>query len=144
MDTFPPAAQRKALLALAPSLGCSDMTLRRDECGDPRISGKHGHVYAVPGGFSIFVTTQSPRAWGFAKRAWGFAKKALSFSKLVNDGDDEGAFFLDRMPSKAEADLIRAYCGILKKRDLGDTAPSEAQIASRVAFTSASRARIAA
>jgi hypothetical protein len=44
-DVYPAAAQRQALLALMPALGCSDMTLRRDECGDWRILGKHGHVF---------------------------------------------------------------------------------------------------
>jgi hypothetical protein len=42
MDIYPPAAQRQALLKLMPALGCSDTVLRRDECGDPRIAGKHG------------------------------------------------------------------------------------------------------
>jgi len=32
-----------------PALGCSDTALRRDECGDPVIAGKHGHIYAVCG-----------------------------------------------------------------------------------------------
>jgi hypothetical protein len=123
-DSYPAAAQRQALLALIPSLGCSDMTLRRDECGDPRISGKHGHVYAVPGaGFAIYVTCGTGTGWTYAKRA-------LSFAKLANDGDDEGSFFLDRMPTKSEADTIRRYCGILKKRDLSEE--SLAQLRERV------------
>src|SRR5271157_1366981 len=41
---------------------------------------------------------------GGHRRAGSYAKKALSFAKLTNDGDEEGAFFLDRLPSKAEAE----------------------------------------
>jgi hypothetical protein len=69
-DSYPAAAQRQALLALIPSLGCSDMTLRRDECGDPGISGKHGHAYAVPGaGFAIFVNCETRTGATSARRA---------------------------------------------------------------------------
>ncbi len=43
-DIYPAAAQRRALLKLVPALGCRDVALRRDECGDPVIAGKHGPV----------------------------------------------------------------------------------------------------
>jgi hypothetical protein len=127
-DVYPAAAQRQALLALMPSLGCSDMTLRRDECGDPRISGKQGCVYGTIAepkkpGFMIYVTCGTGTGWTYAKRA-------LSFAKLANDGDDEGSFLLDRMPTKSEAETIRRYCGILKKRDLSEE--SLAQLRERV------------
>jgi hypothetical protein len=48
-DVYSAAAQRLALLALMPTLGCRDLALRRDECGDWRINGSHGQIYAVPG-----------------------------------------------------------------------------------------------
>ncbi len=120
MDIYPPAAQRQAF-TLMPALGCSDTALRRDECDDPRIAGKHGHIYAVCGavaepkrpGFMIYVSCVT-------KMGWTYAKKALSFAKFTNDGDDEGAFFLDRLPTKSEADAIRSYCGIRKRADLSE------------------------
>ena len=140
-DVYPAAVQRQALLALMPALGCSDTALRRDECGDPRIAGKHGHIYAVCGpkrpGLMIYVNCETGMGWTYAKRA-------LAFARLMNDGDDEGAVFLDRMPSKSEADTIRRYCGILKRRDLSDTTPSEAQLAARAAFADRRRAQLAA
>ncbi len=103
------------------ALGCSDTALRRDECGDPRINGKHGRVYAVCGavaepkrpGFMVYISCET-------KMTWTYAKRALSFAKLMNDGDDEGSFFLDRLPSRSEAEPIRAYCGIRKKADLSE------------------------
>jgi hypothetical protein len=129
-DVYPAAAQRQALLALMPALGCSDMTLRRDECSDWRISGKHGHVYAVPGGFMLYVNCET-------RTGWTYAKRALSFAKITNDGDDEGAFLLARMPSKSEADVIRRYCGIRKRMEL--SAESIAQLRERAKRMSETR-----
>ena len=60
-------------------------------CG---IAGHHN--LTAPGGFMINVM-------GRTARGWNRARAALSFAKLTNDGDDEGAIFLDRIPSKSEA-----------------------------------------
>ncbi len=116
MDAYPPAKQRAALLKLVSALGCREAALRRDECADWRIEGSNGHVYAVPGtldqpkrpGFMLYVMTGSPKAWTFAKRA-------LAFAKVINDGDEEGAFVMHRPPTADEAGLIRRYCGIAKR-----------------------------
>jgi hypothetical protein len=122
MDTtYPPAKQRTALLKLVSALGCREAALRRDECGDWRIEGSNGHAYAVPGtldqpnrpGFMLYVMTGSPKAWTFAKRA-------LAFAKVINDGDEEGAFVMHRLPTADEVGLIRRYCGIPKRREVGE------------------------
>src|SRR5271166_350770 len=47
-DIYPASAQRQALLELIPALGCSDTALRRDECGDPILMGKHGPSMRSP------------------------------------------------------------------------------------------------
>jgi hypothetical protein len=115
-DTYPPSVQRAALLDLAAAIGSRPASLRRDECGDWRISGKNGHAYAVPGipgieparaGFHMFFDVERAQVWTYAKRA-------LSFAALTNDGDDSGAWFLDRLPSKTEALTIRKTLGIAK------------------------------
>jgi hypothetical protein len=122
MDTtYPPAKQRAALLKLVSALGCREAALRRDECGDWRIEGSNGHAYAVPGtldqpnrpGFMLYVMTGSPKAWTFAKRA-------LAFAEAINDGDEEGAFVMHRLPTANEAGLIRRYCGIPKRREVSE------------------------
>lgn len=121
LHIFPAAVQRQALLTLMPALGCSDTALRRDECGDPVIAGKHGHIYAVCGtldepekpGFMIYVSCETLKGWTYAKRA-------LSFARLENDGDEEGIVFLGRLPSTSEADAIRSYCRIRKKANLSE------------------------
>jgi hypothetical protein len=116
MDTYPPAKQRAALVKLVPALGCREAALRRDECGDWRINGSQGHVYAVPGGsrssFMMYVMTETARAWTFAKRA------LMPFATIVNDGDEEGSFVMDRLPTKTEAKAIRKCLGLAKKREV--------------------------
>jgi hypothetical protein len=112
MDSFPPAMQREALAKFATALGASDNSLKLDKCRGWHIAGKSGHVFAyAKGRFQIFV-------FSGARQAWTFAKKALAFARLGNDGDDEGAFFLDRLPTKSEASAIRSYCSIHKRPSL--------------------------
>jgi hypothetical protein len=121
MKAYPLAKQRAALLKLISALGCREAALRRDECGDWRIEGSNGHAYAVPGtldrpnrpGFMLYVMTGSQKAWTFAKRA-------LVLAEVVNDGDEEGAFVMYRLPSADEAGLIRRYCGITKRREVSE------------------------
>ena len=47
------------------------------------------------------------------------AKKALTFAKVTQDGDDEGGLIFDRLPTANEAEIIRHYLGIAKKREFG-------------------------
>jgi hypothetical protein len=119
VDRYLPAAQRAALLKLIPALGCRDSSLRRDECGDPVVNGKKGHIIAVCGttdepgnpGLMIYVM-------GWSTNGWNRAKDALSsFARLENDGDDEGVFFLDRLPTQSEAEIIRKLTGVAKKAE---------------------------
>jgi hypothetical protein len=114
------AVQRPALLELVKALGCRDNALRRDDCGDWHIEGRSGHVYAVPGsldgpatrGFQIYVAGSS--------RWWAAAKRSLAFAGMTSDGEDEGMLFLDRLPTPVEAEVIRHFVGIAKKRILSD------------------------
>jgi hypothetical protein len=127
VDIYPPAKQREALLKLVEALGCRDACLRRDECGDWRIVGRFGHIYAIPGtvdrpgveGFQIYFRgaaefEEPPKG----SKAWAFAKKAMPFCELTNDGDDEGMLFLDRLPAPEEAEIIRDKLHIAKKREV--------------------------
>ena len=71
VDKFPPTAQRKALLKLA-ALNSSPTALRRDECGDWRINGSSGHVYAIPSALARQGTIAQPRSGAQPSRK-GFA-----------------------------------------------------------------------
>lgn len=115
MDTYPATKQRAALLGFAEALGSRAAVLGRDECGDWRINGKAGHIYACPEGFQLCCLPASARAWGFAKQAMS------SFARVTQDGDDEGWLVMARPPSASEAEIIRAKLGIAKKREVSDT-----------------------
>jgi hypothetical protein len=119
-------SDREALLGLAEALNSAPRTLRRDECGDWRINGKVGHIYAVPDGFLLYAVASSQMAWTYAKRA-------LSFAKLTNDGDTEGMFALVRLPSPTEAKTIRSYLGRVT-RSLNDSARLEFKAAVRARY----------
>ena len=67
-----------------------------------------------PLGFQIYVERKSVREWSFAK------KPLKPFAKLTNDGDEEGMLFLDRLPTADEAEVIRQYVRVAKKRVLSD------------------------
>jgi hypothetical protein len=111
-------SDREAILKFAEALGSRDAALRRDECGDPRIEGRRGHIYAVPGGFMLYAV----RAAGDEGTShwWTNTKAEMAFAKVKNDGDAEGAFFLDRLPTAAEAGIIRARLLIPKKAEYSD------------------------
>lgn len=129
-DKYPPAVQRPALLKLAEALGCRDACLRRDECGDWRINGKYGHIYAVPGipwggmekmeGFQLYFRGAAEFDEPSSSRGWTFAKEAMSFAKVTQDGDEEGMLFLDRLPTPQEAEVIRDKLRIPKKAEYSE------------------------
>lgn len=83
----------------------------RDECGDRRIEGKAGWIYAEPEGFYLYCRPGSARGWGYAK-------KAMDFCRVTQDGDEEGVLLLDRLPSPAEAEIIRDKLWIRKRREM--------------------------
>jgi hypothetical protein len=104
------AWQQKRLLELRQALGASQRssgqaTIRRDDCGDYALFGRLGHIYAVPEGFQLVIRGES-------SRRWHFVKQRLSFCRLANDGDDEGSLFFERLPTVAEAALIREALAI--------------------------------
>jgi hypothetical protein len=145
-DKYPPAMQREALLRFRDALGCRDNALRRDECGDWRINGKQGWIYAVPEGFQIcfFARCGVNEFDGVGPHIEDYvrAKRGLVFCRLAQDGTGEGIFFFDRLPTAAEAEVIRDTLVISKKREMGE--PSEAQLAARKAFAERQRVGVAA
>ena len=103
------ADDRAQLLTLVKALDVSVLRLRRDECGDHRINGKRGHIYRDGAGFLLYVTT------GESKRRWTNTKQRLGFCRVTQDGDDEGCLHLDRLPTRAEAGLIRQALRIRRR-----------------------------
>ena len=108
--------ERARLEKLLAALDASALALRRDACGDWAINGKLGRIYADGAGFLIVVATD-----GSARR-WTFIKRRLAFCRVTQDGDDEGALRLDRLPVASEAGLIREAVGIRRRRHLSPEA----------------------
>ena len=94
-------------------LGCQNKAYRRDECGDWRVEGKSGWIYEGKEGFNIYCFCATARAWSFAK-------KDLAFCRLRQDGEDDGYFVLDRLPTEAEAEIIRDKLKIRKKKSMSE------------------------
>jgi hypothetical protein len=101
-----------ALSSLLTALDASPLALRRDDCGDHAIKGKLGHIFADGAGFLLCVST------GESARRWTHVKRRLAFCNVTQDGDDEGCLHLDRLPTPAEAELIREAVGIRRRRHL--------------------------
>jgi hypothetical protein len=122
MDIYSPNMQREALLQFAGALGSRRSALVRDECGDWRIEGNRGHIYAAPGpldqphtpGFQIYFGGEG------VEKGWLNTKREMAFAKVTQDGDVDGCMFMGRLPTKAEAEMIRSRLAIPKRRTLSD------------------------
>jgi hypothetical protein len=84
--------------------------LRRDECGAWTIIGSRGSIHTFGDGrpWLVFVACRSPVHWAYAKRR-------LAFCALSQDGEDEGTLRLHRLPTNAEAAVIRHVLGLRKR-----------------------------
>ena len=49
---------------------------------------------------------------------WTWFKKRLSFAEVTQGGDADGCFRLSRLPTTAEAEVIRDIIGMRKRMDL--------------------------
>ena len=128
-----PRVQRPALLRLATALKSRESSLRRDECGDWRIRGRYGHIYAVsPERFQLVFTGA-----GESAQRWTYAKRQLSFARIAQDGEFDGTLFLDRLPTPNEGKTIRKVLGINKRVEY-----SEEQLALRRAWASTASERL--
>lgn len=121
MDMHPPVKQKPAIVAMAAQLEISLVHLRRDECGDWSLLGRFGRVYSTASGFLIIISgwAENDAPW-LTARGWNNCKKDMEFMTLKNDGDEDGAFMFDRLPTASEASLIRKYVGLRKKKNVSE------------------------
>src|SRR5262245_3014983 len=109
-------ADRAVMKELLRALDGQSRTLRRDECGAWRITGKRGHVYSwgSSGGWLIYCAPSTARKWNNLK-------SRLSFCEVTQDGDDEGCFHLFELPASEQVVLIRTALGLKRKRQVDPT-----------------------
>ena len=118
-------ADRAPLLKLIAALDASPRTLQRDlvrgegRTGDWAIFGTLGNVYPDGAGFLLYIASDE------LVRRWNNVKARLPFCRVTQDGDDEGCLGLDRLPTPAEAALIREAIGIRKRRSMTNAARSQ-------------------
>jgi hypothetical protein len=124
------------LQALLAALDASPIALRRDlhrgegRKGDYGIHGKLGHICLDGDGFLLSVVAKDERDQ--SPRRWTNVKQRLAFCRIMQDGDDEGSLHLDRLPTPAEAVLIREALGI-RKRALTEDGRAQLDAARRAA-----------
>jgi len=127
---------RVPLQALLAALHASPVALRRDlhrgegRKGDYGIHGK-GHICLDGDGFLLCVVAKDERDQ--SPRRWTNVKQRLAFCRIMQDGDDEGGLHLDRLPTPAEAVLIREALGIRKRRALTEDGRAQLDAARRAA-----------
>jgi hypothetical protein len=91
---------------LVTALNVRARALGRDENGDWRITGRHGHIYLDGPGWLLYV----------ADRRWSWTKNRLDFCTVTQDGDDEGCLHLRALPTPSQAATIREVLGIHKRK----------------------------
>ena len=97
------------LTAIDASPTALERPVYRGWVGDYQINGKHGHVLSDHPGYLLYVTGTIQR--------WKKTTHLLP-GKVSQKGDDEGILRLDRLPTAAEAELIRDLIGIRKRRHM--------------------------
>ncbi|AWL92109.1 hypothetical protein CIT37_07775 [Bradyrhizobium ottawaense] len=117
------AADRDKLAAFAATIGAAKTSLRRDACGDWRITGLIGHLSTD--GREVYAHLACSSA-----RAWTSAKQKLSFLTIQQDGDDEGTLRPDRPLTVDQAETLRTTLRVRKARAM-DGAALEALCAAR-------------
>ena len=86
----------------------------------------------------LYVTTNQ------SARRWTNIKARLDFCRVSQDGDDEGALVLDRLPTAAEGEAIREALGLRKRRHLSEDAQAQARSALERAKVALNRPQTAA
>jgi hypothetical protein len=99
--------RRPSLSGLIVVLDAALDALRRDEFGEWSVVGRHGELYAAPGGFYVVLNAGDAPAWPIQRATLGFCE---TVHDRVEDG--VGLLRLSRMPTDGEAALLRRALGI--------------------------------
>jgi hypothetical protein len=117
-NTYPShedASRDKANLnLLLEALNASPSALRRDENGLWILRGRPGCYVSTWGDGASWQLAVVPKQ-EISALQWTWFKKRLAFCELTQDGDSEGCLRLHRLPTPAEAEIIREILGIRKR-----------------------------
>jgi len=91
--------------------------IKKDAAGDWFIQGLEGDIYCADGvGYAIGVCHTTRLAYRRTKEV------LMRFAVLRQNGDTEGVFYLNRLPTQDEACTLRKRLKIRKIRQLSDEA----------------------
>lgn len=108
------AADKAQVHAILVALDAAHTQYGKDECGAWAVRGKKGYAAASgdPGRAKWLLYCQ-PRTKG----KWNNIRRALtSIGNCTQNGDDEGIFVFDRLPTPDEATYIRKVVGFRKRQ----------------------------
>lgn len=102
---------RKQMEELAEAM---QVKIKRDVSRDWFVPGLEGDIYADGSGYSIGVLHTSVSAY---KRTKTLLEQ---FTTIKQDGDTEGVFYLNRLPTESESEILRKRLKIRKTRKLSE------------------------
>jgi hypothetical protein len=106
-------ADRAALRELAHALDATGSSLSRDDCRQWWIWGSRGRICSdgAVGSWTLVIECETAREWSAVERS-------LSFCITGQNGDSEGNFRLDGLPTPEQAAAIRKALGLRKRRSV--------------------------
>jgi hypothetical protein len=113
-NTAEAISDRAQLLFLLEAADITPHALVHDRCGQWVIKGKRGYASTWGDGKAWLVYAEqrsSPLAWTWAK------KRMSAFAVVTQDGDDEGVFRLDALPTPEQAETLRDIIGFRRRTE---------------------------
>jgi hypothetical protein len=117
-------ADKASLVELFEALHASPSVLRRNADGLWTLRGRPGCYVSTWGDGKSWQLVVAPEE-EISALQWTWFKKRLHFCEVTQDGDEDGCFRLSRLPTAAEAEVIRDIIGIRKRMDLSAEAQAE-------------------
>jgi hypothetical protein len=95
-----------------------NLKIRRDECGDPIVSGKHGHIYEADGRLGVCLLDNRPSLPTKARTLLNLRRKALAAGFTPHQLGEAESILLFDPEDKEQASLAIRLVRAKAKRTL--------------------------
>src|ERR1700746_3355363 len=95
-----------------------NLRIRRDECGDPIVSGKHGHIYEADGMLGVCLLDNRPSLPTKARTLLNLRRKALAAGFTPHQLGEAESILLFDPEDKEQASLAIRLVRAKAKRTL--------------------------
>jgi hypothetical protein len=112
------------LVELFDALHVSPSVLRRNDDGLWTLRGRPGCYASSWGDGKSWQLVVAPED-EISPLQWTWFRKRLPFAEVTQDGEADGCLRLSRLPTPAEAELIRDIIGLRKRMDLSAEARAD-------------------